>query len=98
MKRYTVFSDGETLRGTARELLERVRQKNAVDNSELAGLSTEQYADAIIEDAPYFLGNDILNALSCENYPTQWDRALLYLDKMPRSRLRILSVTANTPA
>lgn len=94
MANYTVFDEGKTLSGDARDILERVRRDAAVDNGEIAKMNVDEYAQALIEDAPYFLPDDLLNALKLQKFDSDYDRALTYLAQMPTSGVRILKVSA----
>lgn len=95
MASYTVFSDGRMLRGTPQEVLEAVRAINAADNEEIQAMTLDQYAAAIIEDAPYFLEAHLLNALEKVDYDTASERALVYLAQMPTSDVRIVGVNGH---
>ncbi len=94
MGSYTVFSDGCTIQGNARSILEQVLSENAKHNDELAKMTVQAYAQALIDDAPYFLPADLYAALEQESFPSEFDRALAYLDQMPTSGVRILKVTS----
>lgn len=91
MANYTVFDEGNTISGDARELIERIRQENALENVEIAGMDVEKYAQSLIEDAPYFLPDDLMAALAKTTFESEFDRALAYLGQMPTSGVRILS-------
>jgi hypothetical protein len=87
--KYRVWDAGTVRRGTAKEILDSIRR--AANNPEIKNMSAKQYADALVEDAPYFLDQDLLRALQSVDYPTEYDRALHYLAVMPSSRVRILT-------
>jgi hypothetical protein len=97
MASYTVFDEGQTIRGDARQVLESIRAENARENDEIAGMSVEDYAKALIEDAPYFLPDDLLDALTRAKFESDYDRALAYLSQMPTSGVRILTVQNGQP-
>lgn len=90
MASYTVFDHGATRRGDARAILENIREEAASDNDEIARMDVEQYADALIEDAPFFLDEQLLDALGSQPFDSKFDRALTYLAQMPTSGIRIL--------
>jgi hypothetical protein len=92
MANYTVFDDGKIVRGDARQILERRRKEAAKGSKEIARMDAEQYAEAMIEDAPYFLPEDLLEALTGQDFDSTYDRALTYLSQMPTSGIRILTV------
>jgi len=88
---YTIFVDGRTQRGTARELLERIRADAARRSEEIAKMDADQYAAVLVKDAAYFLPEDFLSLLSAQTYESQYDRALRYLAEMDASGVRILT-------
>ena len=85
---YTIWLSG-TQRGTAEQLLSRIRQK--AKSASIAKLSTGQYAKRLIADAPYFLPQDMHSFLEKQKYPSVYDKALRYLAEMPTSGVRILT-------
>lgn len=91
MASYTVFDDGKTIQGDARTLLEQIRMENSPENAEIAGMNVDEYASALIEDATYFLPENLLDALQAQPFDSDYDRALAYLSQMPSSGIRILS-------
>jgi hypothetical protein len=91
MANYTVFDEGKTISGDARDLLERIRQENARENDEIAGMDVEQYAQSLIEDAPFFLPDNLMAAMAQVPFDSEFDRALSYLGQMPTSGVKILS-------
>ncbi|MGB7160242.1 MAG: hypothetical protein WBD40_19400 [Tepidisphaeraceae bacterium] len=94
MASYTVFDHGATRQGDARIILEQFRQQAAANAPEFGSMSVEQYADALIEDAPYFVERELFRALETQVFETKYDRALTYLAQMPSSGIRILTVRA----
>jgi hypothetical protein len=94
MASYTIFDNGGTRRGDAQKLLEEIRIQAARQNDEIARMTVDQYADALIEDAPYFLDDALLKALEAQPFVTKFDRALNYLSQMPTSGVRIMTVQA----
>ena len=90
MVNYTLYNDGDTLRGSARDLLEQIRAENAKENDEIKHMNVDEYATALIEDATYFLPDDLLRALKSEKSESDYDRALTYLGQMPTSGIRIM--------
>ena len=91
MANYTLFDEGKTISGDARDLLERIRQENGRENDEIARMDIAQYAHSLIEDAPFFLPDDLMEALAQVPFDSEFDRALAYLGQMPTSGVRILS-------
>lgn len=94
MASYTVFDHGATRQGDARVILEQFRQQAAANAQEFALMSVDEYADALIEDAPYFVERELFDALKAQRFETKYDRALTYLAQMPSSGIRILTVQA----
>lgn len=97
MASYTIFNAGRVVQGDARLVLESIRQSNAADNDEIRAMSTDQYAAAIIEDAPYFLETNLLHSLGKVPFSSIHERALTYLAQMPTSDVRILGSNGQTP-
>ena len=91
MVNYTLYNDGNTLRGSARDLLEQIRAENGKENIEIRQMNVDEYARALIEDATYFLPDDLLRALESEKFDSDYDRALTYLGQMPTSGIRIMT-------
>ena len=91
MANYTVFDQGKTINGDARTLLEQIRVENSRDNAEIRGMDVDAYAQALIEDAEYFLPYDLLAAMKDYKFDTDYDRALAYLSQMPTSGVKILA-------
>jgi hypothetical protein len=94
MAKYTVFDHGRTVQGDARTVLERIRGEASRNNAEIQKMDLDQYADALIEDAPYFLEDALLRALQTQPFDSKYDQALNYLAQMPTSGIRILTVKA----
>jgi len=55
-------------------------------------MNVDEYARALIDDAPYFLPSDLLKVLGSQPFDSDIDRALTYLGQMPTSGVRILAV------
>lgn len=91
MANYTIYDNGQVEQGNARALLESIRERAAENNPEIARMSVDQYANALIEDAEYFLPDKLLEALKKQDFGA-FDRALTYLSNMPTSGIRILKV------
>ena len=94
MASYTIFDHGQTRTGEALALLEEIRTEASRENEEIAQMNVEQYADALIEDAPYFLDDVLLKALQAQKFDSKFDRALTYLAQVPTSGIRILTMRA----
>jgi hypothetical protein len=94
MASYTIFDHGQTRHGEAQALLEQIRVEASQENEEVAQMNVEQYADALIEDAPYFLDDDLLKALKAQKFDSKFDLALTCMAQMPTSGIRILTMRA----
>ena len=88
---YTIFVDGKIERGTARELMERMRADAAKRSDAIAKMDTRRYASAIVEDADVLLDRKLFAFLEKEPYATEYDRALRYLAEIDAGGVRILS-------
>ena len=93
MANYTVFDHGQVRQGDARSILETIREQAASDNDEIAAMDVDSYAAALLEDAPYFLEDDLLTALKSQQFDSKFDEALTYLAQMPTSGVRILTAS-----
>lgn len=94
MANYTVFDNGELHHGTARLILEAIRVKAGQNSPEVADMTVDQYAETLVEDAPYFLDQNLITALDAEDLDSKVDKALTLLALMPTSGVRILTVKA----
>ena len=94
MANYTIFDHGQTRRGDARALLEEIRVQAQKNNEEIARMDVDQYAEALIEDAPYFLEDGLFAVLKDQTFESKFDQALTYLAQMPSSGIRIMTVRA----
>lgn len=86
----TAFDDGQTRRGSARELLEQIRQSPHAD-LEARGSTVEQYAQTLIQDAEFLIPQSLFPAIQQIPYNSDFDRALTYLANMPGSGVRLLA-------
>ena len=55
-------------------------------------MNVDQYAKALIKEAPYNLPTSVLQEVGGRDYPTLYDKALSLLSIMPASNARILTV------
>jgi hypothetical protein len=94
MASYTIFDNGHTRNGDARALLSQIHSEASRENPEIARMDVEQYADALIEDAPYFLDDALYKALQGQRFESKFDQALSYMALIPTSGVRILTVRA----
>jgi hypothetical protein len=88
LSKYRVWQGGKIVEGGAREILEQIRA--GARNKELLAMNVDEYIAALIEDAPYFVDEDLLKALQSEDYSSDADRALTYLANSYDSEVRIL--------
>ncbi len=88
--KYKVWDDTTIRSGTAREILQEIVNKASVE--EIKRMNVDQYAKALIKEAPYYLPTIVLQELGERNYSTVYDKALSLLSVMPASNARILTV------
>ncbi len=55
-------------------------------------MNVDQYAKALIENAPYYLPQSVLKELTERDFSSFYDKALSLLSVMPASNARILTV------
>jgi hypothetical protein len=89
--RYKVWDDAMIRSGTAKEILQEIVKKPTI-NTEISRMSVEQYANTLIDSAPYYLPTNVLEELDTRNFSTLYDKALSLLSVMPASNARILTV------
>lgn len=88
---YTVWLNGQTRTGTAREVIEPIKH-DARDDSAVKKMSVDEYVDSLIGDASlFFPGGIVPDYLMAQKYPDRYAQALEYLAAMPSSGVRILS-------
>ncbi|HZL38268.1 MAG TPA: hypothetical protein VFC78_23335 [Tepidisphaeraceae bacterium] len=88
---YTVYTGERLERGSAREILQRIRD-GARPDSELSRITLDQYARGLVEDADYFIPKPTLTFLRQQVYPTIFDQALVYLAHMDSSQVDVLAI------
>jgi hypothetical protein len=54
-------------------------------------MSVDEYAAAVIEDAPYFMDQRLAEAIGHEDFASDYDKALTCLAASPSSQIRILN-------
>jgi len=89
--KYKVWDDATIRSGTAQEILQQIVSKSAAD-TEIGRMNVDQYAKALIRNAPYYLPKSVLQEVSGREYHTLYDKALSLLSIMPASNARILTV------
>ena len=93
MKRYKVWDETGIQTGTAEEILKHVTLKDDRGiASEISDMSVEQYTDALIKNASYFLPDNVIQELLQAFPSSKYDLALNLLSSMPASNTRILPV------
>jgi hypothetical protein len=88
--RYKVWDDATIRSGTAREILQEIVNKPTI-NAEISRMDVDQYAKALIKNAPYYLPKSVLQEVSGRDFQTLYDKALSLLSIMPASNARILT-------
>src|SRR5437867_3794152 len=89
-RRYTVWDGGQLREGSAREILERFKDSAGGKNADVRAMTVEEYARTLIEDAPYFVAEDLFKQLQGHEFASEYDKALACLAAGSR-RIRILS-------
>jgi len=88
---YKVWDERGIQKGSAEQILYRITQKKSALASEISNMTVDQYADALIDNSPYYLPQEILDELLQRSYESKYDQALTLLSYMPASSTRILS-------
>lgn len=86
---YTVWSSGSTFEGSAKDILKAI-QADAKEDSAIKCMSVKQYAQALIQDAEFFIPKEALKFLENQEFESEYDQALQYLAAMLSSGVRIL--------
>jgi hypothetical protein len=86
---YTVWSSGSTFEGSAKDILKAI-QEDAKEDSAIKRMSVKQYAQALVQDAEFFVPKEALKFLEEQEYESEYDQALQYLAAMLSSGVRIL--------
>jgi hypothetical protein len=89
--KYSVLDEGRLLEGSAERLLEQIRQEGAANAPELDQMTVDQYASALIDEAPYVLSRQQMEALRGLRFGSKYDQALTYLSTMPTSGIHIVA-------
>lgn len=88
--KYKVWDNAMIRSGAAKEILQEIVKKPTI-NTEISRMSVEQYANTLIESAPYYLPTNVLEELNTRKFSTLYDKALSLLSVMPASSARILT-------
>jgi len=88
--KYTVWDATQIRTGTAAQILSEIIHKDTGTNSEINGMSVDQYAQAIIHSADYYLPKQVAEVLSVRRFTSNYDKALTLLASMPASGMSIL--------
>jgi hypothetical protein len=94
MKTYTVDDTGELRVGTAQEILQSIRDKET-GNEEISARTVDGYADALIENADYYLSKGVIEIIRRKRFDTKFDKALTFLNAMPASGAHIIAQEEN---
>lgn len=92
--KYKVLDDTEVKIGTAEDILQQIIQKNGA-NEEIRQMTVFQYADALINNAEFYLPKAALDSLRSLTFETKFDKALRYLSTMPSSGATIIATEEN---
>jgi hypothetical protein len=94
MKTYTVDDSGELRVGTAQDILQSIRDKQT-GNEEISALTVDGYADALIQNADYYLSKGVIDVIRRRPFDTKFDKALTFLNAMPASGAHIIAQEDN---
>lgn len=92
---YKVWDQHQMRSGTAEQILLEITKKENGMDTEVSHMTVDQYADALIGNAPYYVPKDVLDELAHIPFETKYDQALTLLGNMPASNLRILTTERN---
>ena len=87
---YKVLDNNQIRTGSAKEILAQILQENKTVE-DMKGMTPEQYANALIKNAGYFLPEVAIESLNELKFDTKYDKALKFLSTMPTSGMVILA-------
>ncbi len=88
---YKVLDNNQIRTGSAKEILAQILTDNKTVE-DMKGMTPEQYANALIKNAGYFLPKVAIDSLNELKFDTKYDKALKFLTTMPTSGTVILAV------
>lgn len=89
--KYTVWDATQIRTGTAAQILTEIIHKDTSVNSEINGMNLDQYTQAIIGSADYYLPKPVAEVLRNRSFTSNYDKALTFLASMPASGMSILA-------
>lgn len=92
---YKVLDNNQIRTGSAKEILTQILRDNKTVE-DMKGMTADQYANALIKNAGYFLPKVAIDSLNELKFDTKYDKALKFLSTMPTSGTVIL-VTETPP-
>ncbi len=87
---YKVLDNNQIRTGSAKEILDQILIENTTID-DMKGLTAEQYADVLLNEAGYFLPKVAIDSLNELKFETKFDKALKFLCTMPTSGAVILT-------
>jgi len=87
---YKVLDNNQIRTGSARQILTQILKDNKTVE-DMKGMTAEEYADALIGNAGYFLPKVAVDSLNEQKFDTKYDKALKFLSTMPTSGTVILA-------
>ena len=87
--KYTVLDNSTIRRGSAQDILQQIINKET-DNVDIGQMTVQQYAQALIDNAGYYLPKDAVDVVLDRGFPL-FDRALNLLNAMPASGTHIIA-------
>ena len=87
---YKVLDDNQLRTGSAEEILTQILRENKIIE-DTKGMTAEEYADALLNEAGYFLPKVAIDSLNELKYDTKFDKSLKFLCTMPTSGAVIIA-------
>lgn len=92
---YKVLDNNQIRTGSAKEILTQILRDNKTVE-DMKGMTADQYANALINNAGYFLPKVAIDSLNELKFDTEYDKALKFLSTMPTSGTVILAAETST--
>ncbi len=89
---YKVLDNNALRTGSAEEILDQILKDNKTVE-DIKNMTADEYADALLENAGYFLPKVAIDSLNALPFDTKYDKALRFLSLMPTSGTAIIDQT-----
>ena len=87
---YKVLDNNAIRTGSAKEILDQILKDNKTIE-DIKGMTADEYADALLENAGYFLSKVAIDSLNELRFDSKYDKALKFLSTMPTSGTVIIT-------